>query len=662
MGIPIVYFRSSSFNCHRFCAQQYLIEYYLGWRGPSNKKADKGTIVHKVLELTALCKKAIQDGHKTFIDDIAGEIYTDHYTDDYLNEIIKKVYQYYTQAFNHHEWKSKDLEDCINWTWKALQINNGLFDPRNMNVVAAEPHFDFEIEEDWAKYDYDLNGVKLSGYLSLKGTVDLVTDLGDGVYEIVDWKGLPIDTKIPTPYGFTTMGQITVGDTIFDQYGKTCNVIGKSQVKFKDCFKITFDDKTSVVCDNEHLWKLHSGATVSIQDLKINDKINVCKAVDYSAKLLPIDPYVLGIWLGDDKNRNFEITNANDFIFEEIERRGYKIGIDQDKRAGISCRTILKCTNILKELDLINNKHIPEIYLTSSIEQRLDLLRGLMDSDGNVNSIRKQAVFTTCNKKLSDDVKRLLLSLGQRPNQSIVNRNTNVTVYPIAFRCIDINPFLLPRKANQIKPEWGYGNSSVRRVISIEKTISQQTQCIAVDSIDNTYLCTENFIPTHNTGKRSDWATGEIKDQKKLWKDAQLRMYHLAMSKLYPEAKTFIITIYFINDGGPFTVHFQDKDLPKTKEMIQKKFEFIKRTQRPTLIKEIDPNQSWKCRRLCHAGMSTFENTNIEPVYNHRYKRYMTKCEQIKYLTEKHGVEWVIQNCNVPNFNFASYKAPGSIE
>ena len=66
MGIPIVYFRSSSFNCHRFCPQQYLVEYFLGWRGPSNKKADKGTIVHKVLEVAALAKKAAQDGKKTF--------------------------------------------------------------------------------------------------------------------------------------------------------------------------------------------------------------------------------------------------------------------------------------------------------------------------------------------------------------------------------------------------------------------------------------------------------------------------------------------------------------------------------------------------------------------------------------------------------------------
>ena len=96
--------------------------------------------------------------------------------------------------------------------------------------------------------------------------------------------------------------------------------------------------------------------------------------------------------------------------------------------------------------------------------------------------------------------------------------------------------------------------------------------------------------------------------------------------------------------------------------MIQKKFEFIKATQQPTLIKETDPSQSWKCRKLCHAGMTSFEGTHIEPIKNVRYNRDMTKCEQIKYMIKKKGVEWVVQNYNAPEFNFASYKAPGSVE
>ena len=91
MSIPIVYFRSSSFNSHRMCPMQYYMEYTLGWRGSSGKKADKGTIVHKVLELCALAKKALQDGHAIFEDHEIGEIETANYDTEYLDEIIDRV-------------------------------------------------------------------------------------------------------------------------------------------------------------------------------------------------------------------------------------------------------------------------------------------------------------------------------------------------------------------------------------------------------------------------------------------------------------------------------------------------------------------------------------------------------------------------------------------
>ena len=186
--IPIVYFRSSSFNCHRFCPMQYYLEYALGWRGESNQKADKGTIVHKALEICAVSKKGAQDGKKTIKDDIVGKVITDLYEPEYLETIIEKVYKYYSDACSHHTWTTKDLKDCTEWTWKALKYNEGMFDPRNRDVVDAEPHFDITLEEEWAKYSYDVGDEKLEGQLSLKGTVDLVTDLGDNVYEIIDWK------------------------------------------------------------------------------------------------------------------------------------------------------------------------------------------------------------------------------------------------------------------------------------------------------------------------------------------------------------------------------------------------------------------------------------------------------------------------------------------
>ena len=120
------------------------------------------------------------------------------------------------------------------------------------------------------------------------------------------------------------------------------------------------------------------------------------------------------------------------------------------------------------------------------------------------------------------------------------------------------------------------------------------------------------------TGRRLDWATGEQKTQANLFTDAQLRIYHYAVKHMFPDVSTFLISIYFINDGGVFTLHFQDKDLKDTEEMLKQKFEFIKNTDDPKIIRHIDPKQSWKCTKLCHQGMTTFEDTHVASIKEHR--------------------------------------------
>jgi hypothetical protein len=644
------------------CPQQYFFEYVLGMRSPSNKKADKGTICHKVLEILAFIKLNEQDHIKEFDDDVVGLVNIENYD---LNNLIEKVYNYYTSQFTHHEWATKDYKDCHAWIHKALLYNDGMFDPRNRHIVQPEQHFDMEIKKPWSAYKYDTKDGILEGHLAIKGTIDLITKVNDKTLEVIDWKGLPIDTPLPTPNGWTTMGEIKIGDKIFDQYGHPCSVVGKSKLKIKDCYRITFDDTTSVVCDDEHLWKLSNGETVSVTELNNGDTINVCKPLICGHIPLPIEPYLLGAWLGDGRNRSCEISCNDDEIFEELKNRKHTLGdIRKDSRSNVKYATILKQTSLFKKLNLLNNKHIPDIYFRASFSQRLDLLRGLMDTDGNVNTKRKQAVFTSCNKQLSNDVKHLLLTLGQRPNQSSINRNTNfkndVEIFPIAFRPININPFLLSRKADRVDINWGVGRSGVRRIVSIEKSITQKTQCISVDSPDNTYLCTENFIPTHNTGRRLDWATGEEKTHEKLQNDAQLRIYHYAIQQMYPEIGHVIISINFINDGGVFSICFDKSDLYKTEIMLKNKFEAIKNTQKPQL------NKSWKCNKLCFFGKTTFENTPIEPLIEYRGGQFtsvgkcMTKCEQVKHDTETKNIETVIDEYQTPGYSIGHYKAPGS--
>lgn len=167
------------------CPMQYFIEYNLGHKSPSNKKADKGTICHKVFEILAEIKLNTQCGRPYFYDDVVDQVDISNYN---LDNIIKQVYDYYTSRFTHHEWKEIDYKDCYKWVYKALDYNSGMFDPRNRNIVSSEQHFDIEIKKDWAAYNYKTKDGPMTGNLAIKGTIDLITKVNDNTLEIIDWK------------------------------------------------------------------------------------------------------------------------------------------------------------------------------------------------------------------------------------------------------------------------------------------------------------------------------------------------------------------------------------------------------------------------------------------------------------------------------------------
>jgi len=181
----ITYFRSSSYNTYDWCKHKYFLEYVLGLDGGSNKKAEKGTIVHKALEF--LAKQAIAEQTNQDFWEIIKE-------DDLqpkrktLNSFLKTSYEFYSRK-SVYAWAQEDLEDCKNWTQKAINYNDGMFDPHKLDIVESELFFDFEIDKPWAKYSYELpDGKILDGFLALKGTIDLVTRIDNTTLEIIDWK------------------------------------------------------------------------------------------------------------------------------------------------------------------------------------------------------------------------------------------------------------------------------------------------------------------------------------------------------------------------------------------------------------------------------------------------------------------------------------------
>lgn len=170
------------------CEAKYFYSYVLGMKEPSNKKATKGSIMHKALELIAYKKKCLQDKTDGYEDDTFGYTIASDINPAWATE---KAYRYYTNLpeEQHHEWSPRDYRDCLQWVEKTLSMNNGMFNPMCRNIIQPERTFDFTIDKPWASYDYLLpDGTHLEGQLALKGTMDLVVEDEPGLIEVIDYK------------------------------------------------------------------------------------------------------------------------------------------------------------------------------------------------------------------------------------------------------------------------------------------------------------------------------------------------------------------------------------------------------------------------------------------------------------------------------------------
>ena len=191
----VTYIRSSSYNGYDYCQMQYFLTYVLGHRSDSGKKAELGTMVHKVMEILAGLKKFQQDNpRKKYLvveDDAAGKIriHKDRLlTEEFINELVDVSIKCYEKD-SKHRWMPADKKQVSKLSWDTLNYNEGQFDPRLRDVVDPEPHFDIVIDEDWAEYEYEMpDGEVVKGKLAIKGTIDLVTKIDDDTIEVIDWK------------------------------------------------------------------------------------------------------------------------------------------------------------------------------------------------------------------------------------------------------------------------------------------------------------------------------------------------------------------------------------------------------------------------------------------------------------------------------------------
>lgn len=229
-----------------------------------------------------------------------------------------------------------------------------------------------------------------------------------------------------------------------------------------------------------------------------NHAIKVPEALECPERDLPIDPYVLGMWLGDGHSASGHITTADTWIVREIRRRGYDVCEVPSSDYGYRVQGL---TAQLRKLGVLNNKHIPQEYLLSSKRQRRELLQGLMDSDGTVSPGKASVEFTNCSKAIAAGMTTLLASLGLKAsaNWCVSKLYGKICAPSCRFRWSDYEKaFLLPRKADRQKLA-KRRTAQFRYIIKAELVEPVPMRCITVASPSRLFLCGQSLIPTHNT-------------------------------------------------------------------------------------------------------------------------------------------------------------------
>lgn len=338
------------------------------------------------------------------------------------------------------------------------------------------------------------------------------------------YKDLADDTPVWTLDGWKTQGTLDVGDFVMTPNGLS-KVIAVRHFTDSHCKKINFRGGVSVVCGNGHLWKVNDFNDARIKGTRVkkgweekvqetgdihvvkskHPYISIPKPYEGDKISLPVDPYVLGVWLGDGAKNCGRVTNEDKDVWDKIEELGWSLSDDAyngNKRA--LTRTIYGLQQELRHLCVFNNKHIPEIYLCASYEDRLELFRGLMDTDGAITSRKdgNTCTFTQKDYNMVRDFMALAASLGFRCRICRQKTNFDTDAYYVSFSARpDLpNPFHIKRKADRVnigyKPQKQSANWYIQ---SIEEHETVPTTCIQIADPDGMYFCTDYWIQTHNS-------------------------------------------------------------------------------------------------------------------------------------------------------------------
>lgn len=337
-------------------------------------------------------------------------------------------------------------------------------------------------------------------------------------------EALAIDTPIPTPSGWARMGDLAAGDVVFGKDGAPTEVTAVKPVQTgRDCYRVALPNGEFAVASDGHLWSTRLARSAAKPRVRTTREmfedgrrfmVPRAGAREFPEADLPVDPYVLGYWLGDGSTGSCNIAVGREdleavpveFAKRGVELRKLRSREGQTDRLSFSNREGFGAdmggptARALRKMPCYRDKHVPDEYKTASVSQRLELLRGLMDSDG-CSTGTGQAVFVGT-ERLSQDAFDLLMSLGFLPFRTFApdTRSRVGGSYRVNFLVEGFNPFSLPRKAGRVpvkrRREWVS--------VTVEAVESVPVRCISVAADDSLFQAGRGVV-THNT---HHWVTG----------------------------------------------------------------------------------------------------------------------------------------------------------
>ena len=351
-------------------------------------------------------------------------------------------------------------------------------------------------------------------------------------------KCLTLNSDIMTVNGYKKMKDIHIGDRLIDGLGKECKVIGVYPQGKKPVYKVTFSDRTNTLCSLDHIWRVgwysNHNKTVKWDDLTLEQilekglkKCNNKKGYKYRIPTpiidcwdneIELDPYLLGVLLCDGdlgSAKSIKVSIYEDDIKLKIDHIlnscGYELHLCSIKNSDKKDYSIVRLNNpngFIHYIDKLNlrcksiEKHIPKEYLYTSVENRIKLLQGLFDINGYIDKYNNY-IFTTSSPQLSKDFAFLIRSLGG--TDTIVEKKSRYKKDGVYINCenhfnhtINLSNISFCTSLKHKSKLKDKQNKPQRRIAKIEYAGEEECQCIAVDSIDSTYM-TNDLIVTHNT-------------------------------------------------------------------------------------------------------------------------------------------------------------------